>query len=237
MDVSIVFVEPESEDNVGALARVMVNFDFKKLVIVNPQVNIFSEKVRIVARKKGWEIINNAMILENLEDAISMFDLTYGTAGISSKKGSKVLRNPLTPEDLAKMIWKYDGRIGIFFGRESTGFSNKELNMFDSVITIPANEDYPVMNVTHAAAVILYELFKHRHNPVRKVFKLANRKEKKTLINLATQMIEVLPVQDYRKPVMIRVLKNLIGKSMITEREYSVLAGIFRIVYETLKYR
>ena len=235
MDITVVFVEPESEDNVGALARVMANFGFKKLIIVNPQVNIFSEKVKIVARKKGWGIINSAIVLERLEDAVKMFDLTYGTAGISAKKGSEVLRNPLTPEELAKKIWSYEGKIGIFFGRESIGFSNEELNMFDSVITIPANEEYPVMNITHAAAIILYELFKHKHNPVRRVFKLANKKEKEVLVNLATQVIQLLPVQDYRKPVMIRVIKNLIGKAMITKREYSVLAGIFRTVYETLK--
>lgn len=158
-DFYIVFVEPESEDNIGALARVMANFGFKNLILVNPLVNPYSEKVKIVAREEGWKIIENAKIYDNLDVVLSLFDINYGTTGVSSKKGNELLRNPLTPREFGKMVWRGKGKIGIFFGRESRGFNNKELDKFDGVITIPADENYPIMNITHAAAIILYEIF------------------------------------------------------------------------------
>jgi TrmH family RNA methyltransferase len=235
MEVGIVFVEAESEENIGALARVMANFDFYRLILVNPQANYRSEKTKIVARERGWEVIKNAEIVDKIEEALKKFDVCYGTTGVSAQKGSMVLRNPLTPEELAERIWRYEGSVGLFFGRESIGFTNEELELFDAVITIPASERYPVLNVTHAAAIIFYELFKRRKNPVRRVFKLANRKEKEVIIKFASELIEELPIQDYRKPVMKRVIRNLIGKALITKREYSVLAGIFRLARDSIK--
>jgi len=234
-NITVVFIEPESEENIGALARVMANFGLNNLIIINPKVNVYSEKVKIVAREKGWEIIKKCKIYDDLDQVISLFDITYGTTGIAAKKGNETLRNPLTPEEFAKEIIKYKGNVGIFFGRESIGFTNEELNRFDAQITIPASEEYPVLNITHAAAIIFYEIFKAWKNPIRKTFKLINNYERFTLIKLMKKMVDALPTQEYRKPVIKRVLRNIIGKAIITKREYTVLAGVFRIVYENLK--
>ncbi|MGB9674534.1 MAG: RNA methyltransferase [Nanopusillaceae archaeon] len=231
----IIFVEPESEDNIGALARVMANFGFKNLILVNPLVDPFSEKVKIVARDKGWEILKNAKIYKKLEEVVDIFDITYGTTGVSSKRANEVLRNPLTPRELANVIWKYDGKIGIFFGRESRGFDNDELDLFDSIITIPADEEYPIMNITHAAAIILYEIFLSKNNPIRKTFKLLNSHEKKLLYESFKEWINLIPTHNYRKPVIYRALRNLVGKALITKREYSILMGILRLTKEKLK--
>ncbi|EOD42774.1 rRNA methylase [Candidatus Nanobsidianus stetteri] len=235
IDFYIVFVEPESEDNIGALARVMANFDFKNLILVNPKVNPYGDKVKIVAREKGWEIIKNMKIYNSLDEVIDLFDINYGTTGVSSKMGNEVLRNPLTPREFANSIYKYDGKIGIFFGRESKGFSNEELNKFDGIITIPASEEYPIMNITHSAAIILYELFISKNNPIRKVFKLINNQERKYLYKMFKDFVDVLPSQDYRKPFIYRGLRNLIGKALITKREYSLLMGMLRIAKENIE--
>ncbi|MGC9133036.1 MAG: RNA methyltransferase [Nanopusillaceae archaeon] len=231
----IIFVEPESEDNIGALGRVMANFGFKNLILVHPLVNPFSEKVKIVARDKGWEIIKNAKIYNDLKEVIDLFDINYGTTGVSSKKANEILRNPITPRELGEKIWKYEEKIGIFFGRESRGFTNEELDLFDSIITIPADEEYPIMNITHAAAIILYEIFITKNNPIRKTFKLINNEEKKILYKSFKEWVDLLPTFDYRKPVIYRALRNLIGKSLITKREYSILMGILRLTKEKIK--
>jgi len=230
MQIFIIFVEPESEDNIGALARVMANFGFKDLILINPKIDPYSEKVKIVAREKGWEIIKNAKIYDDLDQVISMFDITYGTTGIASKVGNEVLRNPLTPREVAKMIWKFKGKVGIFFGRESTGFNNHELNKFDAQITIPASEEYPVMNITHAAAIILYEIFIAKSNPIRRTFKLINNHERYLLKKKLKELVYSLPTQEYRKPIIYRALRNLIGKAFITKREYSILMGVINLI-------
>jgi len=230
MQISVIFVEPESEDNIGALARAMANFGFKDLILINPKVNPYSEKVKIVAREKGWEIIKNAKLYDDLDQVISLFDITYGTTGIASKIGNEVLRNPLTPREIAKRIWEFNGKIGIFFGRESIGFTNEELNKFDAQITVPASEEYPVMNITHAAVIILYEIFIAKNNPIRRTFKLINNHERYVLRKKLRELVYSLPTQEYRKPIIYRALRNLIGKAPITKREYSILMGVINLL-------
>ncbi len=227
LDVTIVFVEAESDENVGAVCRVMKNFGFKKLILVNPQCNPHSEKAFIVS-KHARDVLENAEIVETLEEAIARFDLTVGTTGVAADKSSEVLRNPLTPWELAEKLWNYKGKVGIFFGRESTGFTNRELNLFDAQVTIPANPEYPILNISHAVGVIVYELFKYRRNPVRRKFKLISNHERFVLRKLMKESVEALDIQDYRKPNMIRAFENIIGKAMITKREFSILAGFFR---------
>ncbi len=235
VNIHIIFVEPESEDNVGALARVMANFDFKNLIIVNPKVNVFSEKVKVVSREKGWEIIKNCKIFDDFDEVIAKFSITYGTTGIFGRKSSELLRNPITPRELANKIWKYEGDVGIFFGRESTGFDNYELGRFDSIITIPTSIEYPIMNITHAAAIILYELYVAKHNPIRKTFKLINQHERYLLKRTFKEFIYSLPLQEYRKSVAYRGIRNIIGKSIITKREYTTWMGILRKAIESIK--
>jgi len=91
------------------------------------------------------------------------------------------------------------------------------------------------MNITHSAAIILYELFISKNNPIRRVFKLINNQERKYLYKMFKEFVDVLPSQDYRKPVIYRGLRNLIGKALITKREYSLLMGILRIAKENIE--
>lgn len=234
MNISIIFVEPESEDNIGALARVMANFGFENLILVNPLVNPFSERTKIIAREKGWEIIKKCKIYADLFQVIPKFDINYGTTGVSAKRANEILRNPITPRELAKEIYKYNGNVGIYFGRESRGFTNEELNLFDSIITIPADENYPVMNITHAAAIVLYELFIYKDNPIRKRFGLITPHNRYVLYELFKEVIKKVPIQEYKKPVLYRGFKNIIGKAILSKREYSLLAGFLRSIKDIL---
>jgi tRNA C32,U32 (ribose-2'-O)-methylase TrmJ len=48
--------------------------------------------------------------------------------------------------------------------------ANEELALCDIVVTIPANPENPILNVSHAAAVIFYEVYRacaHAKPPAR----------------------------------------------------------------------
>ena len=52
------------------------------------------------------------------------------------------------------------GKVLILLGREDIGLKNEELKICDVVVSIPANPEYPIMNVSHAAAINFYEIYK-----------------------------------------------------------------------------
>ena len=59
--ISVILIEPQTEGNVGAIARVMKNFELKELILVNPQCNHLG--LDAVSRAKhGKDILKKAKV-------------------------------------------------------------------------------------------------------------------------------------------------------------------------------
>ena len=69
-----ILVKPQLGENIGACARSMKNFGFNKLHIVEPKINFPDEKAKATS-VGAFDIINKAKVHDNIEDAISKFNL------------------------------------------------------------------------------------------------------------------------------------------------------------------
>ena len=58
--IDIILLEPEHEGNIGAVCRVMSNFDFKNLIIINPQCNLKGDQ--LIRRAKHSTILKYSTI-------------------------------------------------------------------------------------------------------------------------------------------------------------------------------
>ncbi len=54
--------------------------------------------------------------------------------------------------------------------------------MCDIIVSIPTEHSYPIMNISHAAAIIFYELFKNRNEFPVEGLEEATRIEKEYLL-------------------------------------------------------
>lgn len=154
MELRVVLVEPEYEQNIGYCARVMKNFDFTELYLVNPKVELGQETK--MYSKHAYDLIVNAKKVDSLEDAIKDCSMVIGTTAIKSG-GRDVLRNPITPKQAAKQLHNKKAKIALLMGREGTGLSKEELEKCDIIIRIPSSEIYGTLNISHALGIILYE--------------------------------------------------------------------------------
>ena len=215
---TVVFVEPESSGNIGALARVMKNFGLSDLVIVHPRCRIDNDaKTRA---KHAFDIIDRARVVKSFSN-IGKFDFIIGTTGKTAPNYDEV-RCCITPRELVGQI-KTRGNLALVFGREGTGLSNEELKACDIIVCIPTDRKYPVMNVTHAAAVLFYELFSNRQELVRR----AELREKEVLFDYFGSIVERLSgLRDKKK--VVKIFKNLINRSMIAGKEAHTLAGVLK---------
>ena len=151
--MDIILLEPETAGNVGAVARVMKNFGFQNLVLANPKCDYKSQEARDRA-KHANDILKQTKIIKKNE-----LRKYYTLIGTTAQLGTdyNIPRSPLTPEQLSKII--HDKKnVGVLFGREGSGLSNKEIELCDFVVTIPTSKKYPTMNLSHSVAVICYEL-------------------------------------------------------------------------------
>jgi len=217
MNLSIILVEPKNSGNVGAVARSMANFGFKKLVLVNPKCNHLSQTARNRA-KWGNTVLKKAKVVKKTPK----FDTLIAT---TSKIGSdyNIPRSPISPAELSKVA---KGKIGLLFGRESTGLTNKEIQKADFVVSIPASKKYPTLNLSHAVIILLYELSKKDHTSH---IKLATEADKKQILKLLNQKMNKMDfTTKSKKQTQIKVWKRMISKSFLTRREAFALMGFIK---------
>ena len=224
MPVRVILVEPEKAGNIGAIARSMKNFALSDLWIVNPKTPVTME-ARAFAMH-GYDVLRKAKKVKTVKQAIRNLNLVAGTSAIISTSRSNITRVPITPLDLAHRISTYEGKVGIVFGRESSGLSNEEMEYCDLMVTIPANRNYNVLNIASAASIIFYELFRTR--TVRPGPPLASQAVKTRLLLEFSRLVTRSGVQAHKRKLVRRSFRNIISRSFITRREASLLVGLFR---------
>ncbi|MFP3202212.1 MAG: tRNA (cytidine-2'-O-)-methyltransferase TrmJ [Sulfolobus sp.] len=154
--IRLVIVEPEGAYNVGFIARLVKNFEVDEFYIVNPKCDL-EEAKKFSAR--GIEVLEKkAKIVSSFDDAIKDADIKIATSSIADNKGD-LIRKSIRPWDLEKFIGN-DKRTALIFGRESVGLTREEITKSDFLLFIPANPEYPVLNLSHAVSIVLYEIWR-----------------------------------------------------------------------------
>jgi TrmH family RNA methyltransferase len=224
MAVRVILVEPEKAGNIGAVARSMKNFALSDLWIVNPKTPMTIE-ARAFAMH-GYAVLKKAKKVKTMKQALTKLDLVVGTSAIVATSRSNITRVPITPRELAHRIATFEGNVGIVFGRESSGLSNKEIEYCDLMMTIPANRNYNILNIASAASIVFYEIFQTRTTHPGPP--LASQTVKNRLLLEFSKVVAHSGVQTHKRNLAQRSFRNVISRSFITRREASLLVGVFR---------
>jgi len=96
------------------------------------------------------------------------------------------------------------------------------------VVSIPTDERYPIMNITHAAAIIFYELFKNKNEFNVEGLEEASLQEKEYLIQELEEIVKKLNIPPHKEKNGVKTFKNLLGRAFVTGREAHTLKGILR---------
>lgn len=217
--ISVILVEPQTPGNIGAVARIMKNFGISSLYLVNPKCDHLSDDALFRATH-AKDILKKAKVVKKIPKC----DILAATTARLGEDDN-IARSPISPKVFASMIADKKGKIGIVFGREADGLTTNEIKLCDLTLSISASS-YNVLNISHAAAIVLYEVFNYKAKPIHP---LATGAEKKVLFELIHQSIKKLSFStDEKKLTQIKVWKRVIGKSMVTKREIQSLLGYFR---------
>jgi len=225
MDAFIILVEPKYPGNTGSVARVMKNFGFSNLILVNPAFSIDEDECRKYAMH-AQDVLDNALILSSFEELVDSIDYLVGTTSIESRNDRHHLRKVMMVKDFAREIYKMDGRIGIAFGREDYGLLNSEIEKCDLLVKIPTSDIYPSMNLSHAVAVLLYEIFSSRYEPEERI--LASGMEKEKMYEFFDALLDAINYPEYKKENTRILFRRVMGRSMLSKWEYHTLMGVFK---------
>ncbi|PVZ62967.1 RNA methyltransferase [Pelagibaculum spongiae] len=161
-NIRIVLVQTWHSGNIGAAARAMKTMGLSDLWLVNP-VDYPSDEA--TSRAAGAiDLLQNAHVVESLDQAVADCSLVIGT---SAKQRDN--KRPLIDAETSagKLLQEQqNGPVALVFGRERSGLSNEDLARCNYHACVPANPEYPVLNMASAVQLFCYEICKQNRRPV-----------------------------------------------------------------------
>ena len=217
--ISVTVVGAQTSGNLGAIVRSMANFGIKELFLISPECEVITNESKARAMR-SIKILENAKIISSLKEVGADY-LVATSAKLGS--GHNLKRVYLTPEQLSKQI---DSNLhySIVLGREDKGLFNEELEQCDILVHIHTNKDYKTLNISHALAILLYELFKKRE----KLLHVANKRERRAvLLRLKAASTNVKKYDNFEE-----IFINLMNRAFIRKKEARALTGLFKKMKE-----
>jgi len=224
----IVLVEPQHPGNIGAVARAMANFGVTDLALVNGcEINDDG----YARSKSGKPILENLKRFDTMEKALADCDIAIGTSGIKPEGDKRWFRAPKDVKKINELINERENP-ALVFGRENYGLYREELALCETTITIPTNADYPILNLSHAVGIVLYEIKRKEKVKGPKKRKAVSQEDFERLVDRIMEMLEDSSYPERRLDRSKTTLRRLISRGNPDEGEYENLMGIFKAIKE-----
>ena len=226
-NISFILHKPQLSENIGACARGIKNFNFNKLIVVDPKPIFPNDK--ILATSVGAKnIINKAKNFENLEKCLKNIDIVIATSARFRNKNIKHIQ----VEDLKKI--NYKKKIAFLFGSEASGLSNNEISYANYTLQIPTNPDFKSLNLSHSLIIIaqyIASIIKLKSTPFKKSKKVksASKKEIQSMLSLCIKNLDEINFfrPKEKRPKMLENLRNIFYKMDLSDKETRILSGVF----------
>ena len=228
-NISIILVDTQLPENIGLTARVMFNFGISNLRLVNPKVNLPSEKAEAVA-VDAMDLVKNAKVYSELREALE--DITYSFAFTARHRDMN--KEFINSQEIVSEIYNNykEDKIGVVFGGESSGLTNEHLSLVSKCVTISTHSNFSSLNLSHAVSVFCYSLFSYsnflNNSSDSKKF---NNSSKNKLIYFFEHLESELESRGFfepqeKMPKMKQNLRNLFHRADLSEREIATLRGV-----------
>ena len=226
-NISFILHKPQLSENIGACARAIKNFNFKKLVLINPKPIFPNDKI-FATSVGAKDVINQSKKYDNLEKALGKIDILIATSARFRNKNIK----HINLEDLKKINFKK--RVGFLFGSEASGLSNDEISYANYTLQIPTNPDFKSLNLSHSLIIIaqyVASLIKSKNITFKKSKKVksASKKEIQSMLGLCVKNLDEINFfrPKEKRPKMLENLRNIFYKMDLSDKETRILSGVF----------
>ena len=226
-NISFILHKPQLSENIGACARAIKNFNFKKLVLISPKPIFPNDKI-LATSVGAKDIINQSKKYDNLDKALGKIDILIATSARFRNKNIK----HINLEDLKKINFKK--RVGFLFGSEASGLSNEEVSQANYTLQIPTNPDFKSLNLSHSLIIIaqyVASLIKLKNIPFKKSKKVksASKKEIQSMLGLCIKNLDEINFfrPKEKRPKMLENLRNIFYKMDLSDKETRILSGVF----------
>ena len=226
-NISFILHKPQLSENIGACARALKNFNFKKLVIINPKPIFPNDKI-LATSVGAKDIIKNSKVHETLESAVKNVDYIIATSARFRNKNIKHIKL----DDLTKI--SFNKKIAFLFGSEASGLSNNEISYANYTMQIPTNPDFKSLNLSHSLIIIANAVYGSINSKTfsfkkSKKVKEASKKDILSMTNLCIKNLEDIGFfkPKEKKPIMLENLRSIFYRMELSSKETRILSSVF----------
>ena len=226
-NISFILHKPQLSENIGACARAIKNFNFDKLILIDPKPSFPNDKI-IATSVGAKDIIKKSKVFDSMEPAIEKIDYLIATTSRFRNKNIKHIQL----KDLKKI--NYRKKIGFLFGSEASGLSNNEISYANYTMQIPSNSEFKSLNLSHSVIIVAQTVFNLLNLNLKSYSKsqkitLASKRQIKSMLNLCIKNLED---RNFFKPkekraIMLENLRSIFYRMELSEKETRILSSVF----------
>jgi tRNA (cytidine32/uridine32-2'-O)-methyltransferase len=234
--IRIVLVETSHPGNIGGAARAMKTMGLKHLWLVSP--GRYPDPQAEWRAAGALDVLDAAVVVDSLDAAIADCTMVIGT----STRARRIPWPLLTAHEIGRHIRQESPQrpLAILFGRETSGLTNDELQRCHLHLQIPANPEYPSLNVAMAVQVVCYELYQAQLDPANEAAAVWDRAPATVaavdglLAHLETVLTRVEFIDRANPGQVMARMRRLFTRIRPDDTEIAMLRGALTEIQRTL---
>lgn len=230
----VVLVRPRGGLNVGSAARAVKNLAGGELYIVAGGYDVAQAKLLAAHAEDVFAVRRETA---TLEEALAGAGLVVGTTARSGAYRDRAIDVRELADEIGRSCVAAESEAGlppaIVFGPEDTGLTNEDITRCHELVYVPTAPDYTSINLSHAVAVVLYEVLRARigigdraesRPRLRGIADAASLEA--ALVDLERGLRAIGFFEDETAAHMMQSIRAMFGRARMDERDVRILRGI-----------
>ena len=235
--IVLVLDRPQDFINIGAALRAMKNMGLSRLRLVRPSPFAWDDVLRIAHHTE--DLIARVEQFPSLGEALADCTFVVGTAanphpGLPTTHDIRRLAADLIQRATADAA----GRpLALLFGMEDDGLDRHALSRCHLVATLPANPDYPALNLAQSLLLFVYELRMAALGAPTQVAErsVAEQALLERLFDLTEETLEQAGFLKFNAPGVMQKLRQMAYRAQLSPDDAGLLLAACRQLLWKLK--
>lgn len=229
---AVILVEPQLGENIGMVARAMLNSALTDLRLVAPRDGWPNDKA-VKTASGATVVLDGARVFATTAEAVADLHTVYATTA----RARDMTKDVVTPRQAAAEMRTFaaeDQKCGVLFGREAVGLHNDEVALADKILMVPLNPAFSSLNLAQAVLLMGYEWYQSAAVQPDQSFEVrldTRPATKDELVGMFEHLERELDDCGFlglpdKRPGMVRNLRNMFQRARMTEQEVRTFRGV-----------
>lgn len=228
---AVILVDPQLGENIGMVARAMLNCGLEALRLVRPRDGWPNPAAQSAAAGAD-KVLAGARLFDSTTAAIADLHLVLA----ATARPRDLVKPVVTPHEAARDLRAAAAagrRAGLLFGPERSGLTTDDVALADAIVQVPLNPAFSSLNLAQAVLLLGYEWFQSGSGaPARELdLGTSHPATKEELTNFFERLEQALDETGFlyppeKRPSMVRNLRSLFTRAALTDQEVRSLHGI-----------